>query len=99
MRLNNRLAAGEEMLDSHPHHNFGKFIDTKISLEKVPSILYTMIKKKNQLFLLGVANFPGNFSQISRVLTMSNFYELLRKKSQLKQFIRLVATESTQKQF
>ena len=50
------------MLDSHPHHNFGKFIDTKISLEKVPSILYTMIKKKNQLFLLGVANFPGNFS-------------------------------------
>ena len=61
-RLNNRLAVGEEILDPHPHHNFGNFIDTKISLKKVQSILYTMIKKKNQLFLLAVANFPGNFS-------------------------------------
>ena len=58
-----------------------------------------MIKKKIQLFLLGVAYFPGNFSYISSILTILNFYELLRKKSQLSQYTCLVATESTQKQF
>ena len=66
MRLNNILAAGwgggGGELDPHPHHNFGIFIDPKISLKKVQSILYTMIKEKNPLLLLAVANFPGNFS-------------------------------------
>ena len=59
-KLDNRLAVGERVLD--PHHDFGHFTDTKISLKKVQSILYTMIKKKSQLFLLAVANFPGKFS-------------------------------------
>ena len=90
MRLN-KLAAGEEVLNSHPHHNFGNFTDTKISLKKVQSILF--LKEKNQLFLLGVANFPGDFSQISKILTISNFYEILRKKSQWRQFTWLVSTE------
>ena len=61
-KLDNRLAVGERVLDPHPHHDFGNFTDTEISLKKVQSILYTMIKKKNQLFLLAVANFPGKFS-------------------------------------
>ena len=50
LRLKNRLAAGEGVLDSQPHHNFGTFIDTKISLTKAQSILYTMIKKKINCF-------------------------------------------------
>ena len=47
---------GEGVLDAHPHHNFGVFIDTKINLKKVQSILYTVMmkKKKNQLFMLAV---------------------------------------------
>ena len=51
MRLNNRLAAerGGEVLDPHPHQNFGIFIDPKISLKKVQSILYTMIKEKKPI--------------------------------------------------
>ena len=62
LKLNNRLAAGEGGFDPHPHHNFCNFIDIKISLKKVQSILYTTIKKKVQLFLLAVANFRGNYS-------------------------------------
>ena len=41
-------------------HNFGNFINTKISRKNVQFILYKMIKK-NQLFLLEVVNFPDNF--------------------------------------
>ena len=92
-KLDNRLAVGERVLDPHPHHDFGNFTDTKISLKKVQSILYTMIKKKNQLFLLAVANFLGKFSWISTILSISIFYELLRKKSKLRQFTWLVAKE------
>ena len=62
--LNNRLAVGEGVLDPQAHHNFGNFIDTEINLKKVhsiQSIIYTVIKKNNELFLLAVANFPVNF--------------------------------------
>ena len=61
-RTRNKLAAGQGVLDPHPDHNFGNFIDTKISLKKVQFILYRMIKKKNLLLLLAVASFPGNCS-------------------------------------
>ena len=69
LRLNNKLAVGEGVLDLHPHHNFGNFIDTKMSLKKVQSILYTIIKKKNQLFLLAVANFHRYFDNFEFLLT------------------------------
>ena len=58
LRLNNILAAVEEVVDFH--HSFGNFIDTKISLKKVQSILYTMIKKKNvrSYYFVGFLNYP-----------------------------------------
>ena len=53
LRLNNRLVAEERVLDSHLHHNFGNFHDTKISLKKVQS---NDDKEKKSIV------FPGNFS-------------------------------------
>ena len=61
LRLNNRLAAGEGVLDSQPHHNFGNFIETKISLTKAQSILYTMIKKKINCFCQQLLIFQVTF--------------------------------------
>ena len=63
LRLNERLAGGREYWTPPspppPHHNFDNFIDTKISLKKVKSILYTMLKKKI-VFVCSYANCPGD---------------------------------------
>ena len=96
--MNKRLAAGEGALDRQPHHNFGNLLTPKSTCQSLIHPLHDD-KEENQSFLLAVANFLGNFSEISRILTISNFYELLRKKSQLREFTWLVATESTQKRF
>ena len=58
LRLNDRLAGGGN-IGPPPHHNFDNFIDTKISLKKVKSILYTMLKKKI-VFVCSYANCPGD---------------------------------------
>ena len=41
-------------MDLHLHHNFGNFTENKISLKKVQSSFYTVMKKKSQSILLAV---------------------------------------------
>ena len=41
-------------MDLHLHHNFGNFIENKISLKKVQSSFYPVMKKRSQSILLAV---------------------------------------------
>ena len=41
-------------MDLHLHHNFGNFTENKISLKKVQSSFYTVMKKKSQSIWLAV---------------------------------------------
>ena len=63
LRLNNRSVGERGVLDPHSLHNFGYFFLSKISLKKIQSILYAIIKKKIQMLAVMLTStiFLGTF--------------------------------------